>query len=186
MDVHFIFEHHICHWKHNSISALSSKINKRLLWHYRRFGSNNTFLLIMRHFICAQNLRSVKRDVAQRKKSASSIIHAANSHHDLICRPNNSHIYNAQIYWRTEQFAPYTWTKELKDTNPLMSSLLVICLGCCSNFVGSESSQKQSVILLQNMVYRTIQHPPSHTHCPVYTVRTLGCSDFDFFSHFEV
>ncbi len=58
------------------------------------------------------------------------------------------------------------WTKELKDTNHLMSSLLVICLGWCSNFVGSESGQKQSVKLLQNMVYSTIQHPPpSHTHC---------------------
>jgi hypothetical protein len=40
------------------------------------------------------------------------------------------------------------WRKELKDTNPLMSSLLVICLGWCSNFVGSESGQKQSVRLL--------------------------------------
>ena len=64
----------------------------------------------------------------------------------------------------------YAWTKELKDTNPLMSSLLVICLGWCSNFVGSESGQKQSVKLLQNMVYSTIQHPPSTppptvTHC---------------------
>jgi hypothetical protein len=41
-----------------------------------------------------------------------------------------------------------------------MSSLLVICLEC------SESGQKQSVKLLQNMVYSTIQHPlPSHIHC---------------------
>jgi hypothetical protein len=65
----------------------------------------------------------------------------------------------------------YAWTKELKDTNPLMSSLLVICLGWCSNYVGSESGQKQSVKLLQNMVYSTIQHPPppSHTHC-LYTL----------------
>jgi hypothetical protein len=48
-----------------------------------------------------------------------------------------------------------------------MSSLLVICLGWCSNCVGSESGQKQSVKLLQNIVYSTIQHsPPSprHTH----------------------
>jgi hypothetical protein len=56
-------------------------------------------------------------------------------------------------------------TKELKDTNPLMSSLLVICLGWCSNFAGSESGQKQSVKILQKMFYSTIQHPPqSHTH----------------------
>jgi hypothetical protein len=39
-------------------------------------------------------------------------------------------------------------------------------LGWCSNFVGSESGQKQSVKLLQNMVYSTIQHstPPTATH----------------------
>jgi hypothetical protein len=65
----------------------------------------------------------------------------------------------------------------LKDTNPLMSSLLVICLGWCRNFVGSESGQKQSVKLLQNMVYTTIQHPPisppqSHT-LSVYTVHLV-------------
>jgi hypothetical protein len=35
------------------------------------------------------------------------------------------------------------------------------CLGWCSNFVGSESGQKQSVKLLQNMVYNTTQHPPT-------------------------
>ncbi len=50
--------------------------------------------------------------------------------------------------------------RNFKDTNPLMSSLLVICLGWWSNFVGSESGQKQSVKLLQNVVYSTIQHPP--------------------------
>ena len=56
-----------------------------------------------------------------------------------------------------------------KYTNPLMSYLLVIFVwGGGSNFVGSESGQKQSVKLLQNMVYSTIQHPPtppSDTHC---------------------
>ncbi len=42
-----------------------------------------------------------------------------------------------------------------------MLSLLVIFVGGGgSNFVGSESGQKQSVKLLQNMVYNTIQHPP--------------------------
>jgi hypothetical protein len=78
---------------------------------------------------------------------------------------------------------PFPWTKELKDTNPLMSSLLVICLGWCDNFVGSESGQKQSVKLLQNMVYITIQHPPpppqSHT-LAVYTVHfSLGRGGID-------
>jgi hypothetical protein len=49
------------------------------------------------------------------------------------------------------------------------------CLGC-SNFVGSESDQKQSVKLLQNMVYHTTQHPPPLqplTVCIYYTF-TLG------------
>jgi hypothetical protein len=41
-----------------------------------------------------------------------------------------------------------------------MSSLLVFLFVClCSNFVGSESGQKQSVKLLQNMVYNTTHHP---------------------------
>jgi hypothetical protein len=49
------------------------------------------------------------------------------------------------------------------------------CLGWCSNFVDSESGQKQSVKLLQNMVYNTTQHPCTHptplqphTVCIVY------------------
>ena len=51
----------------------------------------------------------------------------------------------------------------LTDTNPLMSSLLVTLFGVVKQFVGSKSGQKQSVKLLQNMVYSiysTIQHPP--------------------------
>ncbi len=72
------------------------------------------------------------------------------------------------------------WTKELKDTNPLMSSLLVICLGWCRNFVG-ESGQKQSVKLLQNMVNSTPQFnipqspppPVTHTVC-LYSTFSLG------------
>ncbi len=48
--------------------------------------------------------------------------------------------------------------RNFKDTNPLVSSLLAIFVwGGGSNFVGSESGQKQSVKLLQNMVYSTIQ-----------------------------
>ncbi len=51
------------------------------------------------------------------------------------------------------------------------------CLGrCikCFNFVGSESGQKQSVKLLQNMVCNTTQHPPPHSNTLfVYTVRLL-------------
>ncbi len=52
-----------------------------------------------------------------------------------------------------------------------MSSLLVIFVwgGGWSNFVGSESGQKQSVKLLQNMVYKDNSTPPPppqpHTVC---------------------
>ncbi len=57
---------------------------------------------------------------------------------------------------------------------------LGFCLGWCSNFVGSEPGQKQSVKLLQNMVSYTIQHPhtPSqpHTVC-IYCTLTLRRGD---------
>ncbi len=47
------------------------------IWGY---GPNKTFLLITHQFICAPNLRSVKRDGAlTRKKSANFTIHAGNS-----------------------------------------------------------------------------------------------------------
>ncbi len=43
------------------------------------------------------------------------------------------------------------------------------CSGWYSNFVGSESDQKQSVKLLQNVVYNITQYPqppsPTQTHC---------------------
>jgi hypothetical protein len=39
-------------------------------------------------------------------------------------------------------------------------------------YVGSESGQKQSVKLLQNMVYNTIQHP-SHTTVCIYCTFSL-------------
>ncbi len=51
-----------------------------------------------------------------------------------------------------------------------MSSLLVIFVWVVySNFVGSESGQKQSVKLLQNMVYNTTQHPLTLTLTPTTT-----------------
>jgi hypothetical protein len=62
---------------------------------------------------------------------------------------------------------------------PLMSALLVICLGWCSNFAGSESGQKQSVKLLAEHGLQdnsTSPHslpPPSHTHCLYYTVHLV-------------
>ncbi len=45
--------------------------------------------------------------------------------------------------------------------------LLGFCFGWCSNFVGSESGQIQSVKLLQNMVSNRILYPP-----PPYTLHT--------------
>jgi hypothetical protein len=51
------------------------------------------------------------------------------------------------------------------------------CLGWCSNFVGFKSGQKQSVKLLQNMVYNTTQHPsnPPQPHTAfIYCTFTLG------------
>jgi hypothetical protein len=51
-----------------------------------------------------------------------------------------------------------------------MSSLLVTLFGVVKQFVGSKSGQKQSVKLLQNMVYSTIQHPlPPQSHT-VYSI----------------
>jgi hypothetical protein len=48
-------------------------------------------------------------------------------------------------------------------------------MGWCSNFVdGSESGQKQSIKLLQNMVYNITQQPPPHSHAlSVNTVHLL-------------
>ncbi len=55
--------------------------------------------------------------------------------------------------------------------------LLGLCLEWESNFVGSESGQKQSVKLMQNMVSNTTQQhpppPPSNT-LPVSTVLWEG------------
>jgi hypothetical protein len=52
--------------------------------------------------------------------------------------------------------------------------LLGFCLKWCSNFVGSESGQIQSVKLLQNMVSNTTQYPPSSNTLPLYTVLDTG------------
>ncbi len=69
--------------------------------------------------------------------------------------------------------------RNYKDTSPLMSYFLVFCLEWCSNFLGSEYGQKQSIKLLQNMFYDTTLHParPSptqpHTVC-MYCTFSLG------------
>jgi hypothetical protein len=48
------------------------------------------------------------------------------------------------------------------------------CLGWSSNFVGYEFGQKQSVKLLQNMVYNTTQHPHPHSHTLYVYFRKRG------------
>ncbi len=60
----------------------------------------------------------------------------------------------------------------LRTPIPYCRLYWLLCLGWWSNFVDSKSGQKQSVKLLQNMVYSTIEHPPpptpppTATHCP--------------------
>ncbi len=53
--------------------------------------------------------------------------------------------------------------RTLKTPIPKCPLCWCFCFGWCSSFVGSESGQKQSVKLLQNMVYNTTQHPPPHS-----------------------
>jgi hypothetical protein len=63
----------------------------------------------------------------------------------------------------------------IKTTIPKCRLYQCFCLGWCSNFVGSKSGQKQSVKLMQNMVYNTTQHPhPPHSHTlSVYSVHLM-------------
>ncbi len=77
--------------------------------------------------------------------------------------------------------------RTLKTPIPNVVFSVHFCLGLCRNFVGCESGQKQSVQLLQNMVYTTTQHPPppspppppTATHCLVFIccTFTLGGGD---------
>ena len=53
----------------------------------------------------------------------------------------------------------------IKTSIPKSRLYWCFCLGWCSNFIGSESGQKKSVKLLQNMVYNTTQYPPPPLHC---------------------
>jgi hypothetical protein len=66
-------------------------------------------------------------------------------------------------------------TGTIKTPIPKCRLYWCFCLGWCGNFVGSKSGQKQSVKLLQNMVYNTTQHPPPtpqqpHTVCIILYV----------------
>ncbi len=77
--------------------------------------------------------------------------------------------------------------RNLKDKTPI-PKCRHCCLGWCCNFVGSESGQKQSVKLLQNMVYNTIQHPPpppppSHTSYILYVFRGATVHKYTSFVH---
>jgi hypothetical protein len=68
----------------------------------------------------------------------------------------------------------------LKTPFPKCRLCWCFCLGWCSNFVGSESGQKQSVKLLQNMVYNTTQASPPqpHTVCKYYRVHRVVTTAF--------
>jgi hypothetical protein len=66
--------------KRISVSALSSKMNRRLVSQKAMRIKHMTFLLITRQLICAPNVRRVKGDAARtRKKIRKFMIHAANS-----------------------------------------------------------------------------------------------------------
>ncbi len=70
IDVHFILNVPFAIEKRISVSVLSSKLN-RDLFDKKRCDANKAFLITMRQFSCALNVRSVKRDaVRTRKKSA--------------------------------------------------------------------------------------------------------------------
>jgi hypothetical protein len=73
----------------------------------------------------------------------------------------------------TVQCILYTMDKgTLKTPNPEYRLYRSFIVWWWSNFLGSESGQKQSVKLRQNMVYSTIQPPPppTHTHTQPHTV----------------
>ncbi len=67
----------------------------------------------------------------------------------------------------------------LKTPIPKCSFYWSFCFGWGSNFVSSESGEKQCVKLLQNMAYNTTQHAPPptlpqpHTVC-IYCTFSLG------------
>jgi hypothetical protein len=70
----------------------------------------------------------------------------------------------------------------LKTPIPKCRHYWSFLFGVVKHFVGSESGQKQSVTLLQNMVYNTNQDPPPHSLPPhshtlslcTFTTITLG------------
>ncbi len=70
----------------------------------------------------------------------------------------------------------YTDEGSMKTPIPKCRLYWCFCLGWCRNFVGSESGPKQSVKLLQDMVYNTTQYPSPlppplpHTVCIYSTV----------------
>jgi hypothetical protein len=81
IDVHFSFEHAICHWE-TYFPLRSLQQNEQAICLTKSDADQHkTFLLLTRQFICAPNVRSAKRDAARtRKKSTSS-----NLVHNLRC-----------------------------------------------------------------------------------------------------
>jgi hypothetical protein len=86
---------------------------------------------------------------------------------------------SADFFWSLLKFMDEA---TIKTPIPKCRLYWCFCLGWCSNFVYSESGQKQSVKLLQNMVYNTTQHPYTplppqpHTVCMycMFTLRRVG------------
>jgi hypothetical protein len=65
--------------------------------------------------------------------------------------------------------------RTLKTPTPKCRLCWSFLLGVVKQFVGSESGQKQSVKLLQNMVYNTIQQtPPPQPHTVHLVLRRGG------------
>ncbi len=71
----------------------------------------------------------------------------------------------------TKVYAMDEGTLKTKSLNVVFTGHFI--LGCCSNFVGSESGQKRSVKLLQNMVYNTTLVAPTLFN---YTEKVLSKS----------
>ncbi len=84
IDVYFQFEHAV--FEQNVWFPFPLVTAKWIgdLFDQKRCGSNKIFLKIIRQFICALNVRSVKRDAAQtRKESArSNLVHNLRSEFD--------------------------------------------------------------------------------------------------------
>ncbi len=102
----------------------------------------------------------------RKKKPGLKTVYSKYASKDIFCpiwRNNNIELNSIQVF----NVAASNKAKRYlsMDLGTLKAPILkcrlywCFCLGWCRNFVGSESGQKQSVQLLQNMVYNTTLHP---------------------------